>query len=296
VGGTTPSRDDPGPSERTIRHVSAPDPASRRPAPRHRRRPSQQVRLRRTIVGATTLVLLGVWGAKSLTDGQVVPAPTAAQRASTTGAPPSTASPTTPNPQDGSRTTETSTAATTTVPQKGNGKLTVVPVPARAPASSGRTVRYTVEIEGGLDVDPAEVARTVQSVLLDGRSWQKVDGVRFVPVSPVQEARGARVDIRVTLASPGLTDKLCAPMRTLSQVSCWNGERSVLNFRRWALGDDSYGKDVARYRVYLVNHEVGHGLGHQHEQCPGKGRRAPIMVQQTLSLGGCKPWPYPSGA
>ena len=112
----------------------------------------------------------------------------------------------------------------------------------------------------------------MQSVLLDPKGWQKVDGVRFVNVTPAQAAKGAHVDVRVTLASPGLTDRLCAPMRTLSQVSCWNGERSVLNFRRWALGDDSYGSDVALYRVYQVNHEVGHGLGHQHRTCPGQGQ------------------------
>jgi hypothetical protein len=254
------------------------------------------VRLRRTIVGAVTLLLLAVWGVTSLTGDEPRPSPASAQRPTSTGAASPTTSGGTPNPQDGSSTTETSTPAATEVPQRGNGKITVVPVPAHAPASSGRTVRYTVEIEGGLGVDPAQVARTVQSVLLDGRGWQKVDRVRFVAVSPAQAAKGDHVDIRVTLASPSLTDKLCAPMRTLSQVSCWNGERSVLNFRRWALGDDSYGKDVARYRVYQVNHEVGHGLGHQHEQCPAKGRRAPVMVQQTLTLGGCKPWPYPSGA
>ena len=96
--------------------------------------------------------------------------------------------------------------------------------------------------------------------------------------------------------NPGVSRALDPVLRTLSQVSCWNGERSVLNFRRWALGDDSYGTDVARYRIYQVNHEVGHGLGHQHRMCPGKGKRAPVMVQQTLDLGGCKPWPYPSGA
>lgn len=153
-----------------------------------------------------------------------------------------------------------------------------------------------MEVEGGLGVDETDVASTVQSVLLDPRGWQQVDGVRFVNVTPQQEALGAQVDIRVTLASPGLTDKLCAPMRTLSQVSCWNGQRSVLNFRRWALGDDSFGADVARYRTYQVNHEVGHGLGHQHQSCPAPGQRAPVMLQQTLDLGGCKPWPYPSGA
>jgi hypothetical protein len=53
---------------------------------------------------------------------------------------------------------------------------------------------------------------------------------------------------------------------------------------------------VARYRIYQVNHEVGHGLGHGHQSCPSPGRRAPVMVQQTLDLGGCTAWPYPSGA
>jgi hypothetical protein len=227
-------------------------------------------------------------------DEPLVDAAGSAARA-TTSAPTSLGATQSPNNEDGSSTTETATADATKVPQNGNGKITVVSVPHAAVAASGRTVKYTVEIEGGLGVDPAEVGATVQSILLDPQGWQKVDGVRFVNVTPAQAAKGARVDVRVTLASPGLTDKLCAPMRTLSQVSCWNGERSVLNFRRWALGDDSYGSDVARYRIYQVNHEVGHGLGHQHRLCPGKGKRAPVMVQQTLDLGGCKPWPYPSG-
>ncbi len=182
------------------------------------------------------------------------------------------------------------------MPQRGTGTITVVAVPPAKAATSGRAVRYTVEIEGGLGVDATSVASKVQEVLLDSRGWQKVDGIRFVNVSPDEAKGGAPVDIRVTLASPGLTDKLCAPMQTLSQVSCWNGERSVLNLRRWVLGDDSYGTDVARYREYQVNHEVGHGLGHQHRSCPAKGQRAPVMVQQTLGLQGCQPWPYPTGA
>ena len=182
------------------------------------------------------------------------------------------------------------------VPQNGSGKVRVVTVPGPQSTASGRTVRYTVEIEQGLGVDEAEVVKTIKSVLLDERGWQKEDAVRFVNVSPAQEQAGAHVDIRITLASPGLTDRLCAPLRTLSQVSCWNGGRSVLNLRRWQLGDDSYGADVDRYRIYQVNHEVGHGLGHQHQSCPAKGKRAPVMVQQTLDLQGCKPWPYPTGA
>jgi hypothetical protein len=253
------------------------------------------VRLRRTITAAVVLVLVAVVTVRLTAGDDAAPVSSLpGPRLSATTTPDSTA--TTPNNEDGSTSSEKAAAGATTVPQNGTGKLTVVSVPAAPVATSGRTVKYTVEIEGGLGVDPAEVGSTIQSVLLDPRGWQKVDGVRFVNVTPQQAAKGAHVDVRVTLASPGLTDRLCAPMRTLSQVSCWNGERSVLNFRRWALGDDSYGSDVALYRVYQVNHEVGHGLGHQHKLCPGKGKRAPVMVQQTLDLGGCKPWPYPSGA
>ena len=270
-----------------------------RPPSRHRQRPSRRVRLHRTIAGALVLLLLSVLGVKLLTRDRAAEAVDAlpgveatAERTSASASSPSA----TPDSEDGSSVTERPNPSATAVPQHGNGKITVVPVPKRAVATSGRTVKYTVEIEGGLGVDPAAVATTIESVLLDSRGWQKVDGVRFVNVTPQEAAAGDHVDIRVTLASPGMTDKLCAPMRTLSQVSCWNGERSVLNLKRWVLGDDSYGTDVARYRVYQVNHEVGHGLGHQHKTCPGKGRRAPVMMQQTLSLGGCTPWPYPSGA
>jgi len=264
---------------------------------RHRRRPSRRVRLRRTIAGVLVLLVAAVLTIRVVGTGRDADPRSGTAGAARTAAPPAASTPTsTPGNEDGSAGSETAAPARTSVPQSGTGSLHVVTAPTVANDVSGRTVRYTVEVEGGLGVDDAEVAHTVQSVLLAERGWQRVDGVRFVNVTAAQARAGADVDIRVTLASPALTDKLCAPMRTLSQVSCWNGERSVLNFRRWALGDDSYGTDVARYRIYQVNHEVGHGLGHQHRPCPGRGKRAPVMVQQTLDLGGCKPWPYPSGA
>jgi hypothetical protein len=249
------------------------------------------------MAGAALLALLGAGGVKLLDRDHAVAAVDALPGvvASATTAADSVRS-VSADSEDGSAADETPAPQKTAIPQHGTGRIHVIAVPKVDNPATGREVRYTVEVEGGLGVDDGEVASTIQAILLEKRGWQEVDHIRFVNVSPQQAAVGARVDVRVTLASPGLTDKLCLPMKTMSQVSCWNGERSVLNFKRWALGDDSYGDDVARYRVYQVNHEVGHGIGHLHQQCPAKGKRAPVMVQQTLSLGGCAPWPYPSGA
>ncbi|XGX78096.1 hypothetical protein LQK93_00876 [Terrabacter sp. BE26] len=181
--------------------------------------------------------------------------------------------------------------------ESGSGRFTVVAMPAsalRPEPSSGRTVRYTVEVEGGTDVSGQEFAATVGAVLTDPRGWQTKDGVRFVDVSPAEAAKGAPVDLHITLASPDTTDRLCAPLETRGQVSCHNGGRVVLNLRRWVLGAEAYGSDVAAYRTYLVNHEVGHGIGHPHEYCGGKGRVAPVMMQQTYGLNGCTAWPWPT--
>ena len=181
--------------------------------------------------------------------------------------------------------------------ESGSGRFTVVAMPAaalRPEPSTGRTVRYTVEVEGGTDIPGQEFAATVGTVLTDPRGWQTKDRVRFVDVSPAEAAKGAPVDLRITLASPDTTDRLCAPLETRGQVSCHNGVRVVLNLRRWVLGADAYGSDVAAYHTYLVNHEVGHGIGHPHEYCGGKGQVAPVMMQQTYGLKGCTAWPWPT--
>jgi hypothetical protein len=192
------------------------------------------------------------------------------------------------------------TVAAPTVVQRGEGRFTVVAVPASAvqrSAKAGRTVRYTVEVEGGLRLDTKDYAATVARVLTDARGWQAADGVRFVNVTPKQATDGARVDLRVTLASPDTTDRLGAPLLTRGEVSCISAGRAVLNTKRWQLGIADYKGDLAGYRTYQVNHEVGHGLGHGHSSCPGPGKPAPVMMQQSYGLKGCspQPWPAPNG-
>jgi hypothetical protein len=83
------------------------------------------------------------------------------------------------------------------------------------------------------------------------------------------------------IVTPTTTDRLCAPYLTRGEVSCQNGNRVRLNAKRWLLGADSYGSDLTNYRRYLINHEFGNALGKHHLDCPGPGRLAPVMMQQT---------------
>jgi hypothetical protein len=189
------------------------------------------------------------------------------------------------------------TTSTPGVVEKGDGSFTVLPVPedaVRTHPTTGRVVRYTLEVEGGLGVNTDEFTTTVVSVLTDARGWEPVDGVRFVGISPDDAKAGTKPDLRILLASPDTTDRLCAPLETRGQVSCHNAGQVVLNLRRWVLGADAYGTDLTGYRTYLVNHEVGHGIGHAHAYCGGAGKVAPVMMQQTYGLKGCTAWPWPS--
>ncbi|WP_211489987.1 DUF3152 domain-containing protein, partial [Georgenia thermotolerans] len=177
------------------------------------------------------------------------------------------------------------------VPDAGAGRASVVPGAAAAPPEGEdvRTVR--VEVEDGLPVDGAAFAAYVMEVLNDPRGWGADGTLAFARTD------GA-ADVRVVLASPDLTDRLCYPLRTLGQVSCAIGGAAVLNVARWSEGAAPFtaaGGTVSGYRHYLVNHEVGHVLGHGHAACPAPGELAPVMVQQTLDLQGCRPngWPAP---
>ena len=171
----------------------------------------------------------------------------------------------------------------------GTGRLRVVP--GGSPRSgSGPLHRYRVEVEGGLGVDARSFAAEVDRVLADDRSWGAGGRASF------QRVDAGPVRFRVVLASPRTTDRLCRPFDTRSRYSCGLLDRAVINSARWLRGAPAYDGRLADYRQYVVNHEVGHALDHRHERCPGRGRQAPVMLQQTIGLRGCRanPWPYPS--
>jgi hypothetical protein len=211
------------------------------------------------------------------------PSPAAAPTSAT---PSPTPSRVTPSP------TPKATAATRAAPKRTaftpTGRLVVVPGHS-AVHGTGPLRRFTVEVEAGLPDDPEAFAAAVEGVLFDERSWGGGGRMSF------QRVDSGPVAFRVTLATPRTTDALCGPLDTGGIFSCYHAGRSVLNAMRWHDGAASYRGDLASYRIYMVNHEVGHALGHGHLHCPGAGQPAPVMQQQTLKLEGCQPngWPFP---
>ncbi|WP_133979712.1 DUF3152 domain-containing protein [Kribbella voronezhensis] len=146
---------------------------------------------------------------------------------------------------------------------------------------------YRVEIEEGLSVNGAAVAAAIHRTLTDPRGWQAIHPVSF------ERTDKPDADLRIILATPTLTDKLCLPLVTGGEVSCRVEDRVVLNAKRWMYAVPAYAGQVDLYRSYLVNHEVGHALGHGHSTCAQKNTPAPVMLQQTKGLAGCLPnaWP-----
>lgn len=158
---------------------------------------------------------------------------------------------------------------------------------------------YRVDVEDDLPLDGELFAEAVQRTVNDERSWAHDHAYSFTRVS------SGEPDFVITLASPGTTGVWCAKSgldTTIQHVSCDSAAtpRVMINGWRWAQGSPTFGDErIHEYRQMLLNHEVGHRLGHDHATCPADGALAPVMMQQTktLTLDGhtCRPnpWPFP---
>lgn len=181
--------------------------------------------------------------------------------------------------------------------EQGDGTYTVVPGVGSV-AGSGPLRRYSVEYENGIaGIDMTAVTATIEATLSDPRSWTG-DG-QF----SLQRVDSGAIDFRITITSSLTVRTLCGYEQQI-ETSCYDpaSDRVVLNDSRWVRGAVAYANDLDTYRHYMINHETGHALGFEHVFACLPGGKAPIMMQQTITVQAengqmCQPnpWPHPAG-
>jgi hypothetical protein len=149
-----------------------------------------------------------------------------------------------------------------------------------------RTATYEVITRGRVTASVQRFARLAQRTFDDPRGWRG-RGVRFQRV-----ATGGSFSLVLAEAStvPSFSSGCSAT------YSCRVGRYVIINQTRWQQATPPWnagGESLRDYRHMVVNHEVGHWLGKGHAGCPGPGRLAPVMMQQSKGTDGCvfNPWP-----
>lgn len=148
-------------------------------------------------------------------------------------------------------------------------------------------VRYRIVTRGDVDTDVEEFGDAIEYILDDPRGWRRA-GVSFTRVE------SGPADLNVVLATPEGVASFGRPCS--SRFSCRYGNNAAINEDRWLGATKAWNEtdaSLADYRRMVVNHEVGHWLGHGHEHCEGDGEPAPVMQQQSKDLQGCAPNPWP---
>ena len=175
---------------------------------------------------------------------------------------------------------------------------------------------YVIEVEDSINAEQYggddAFAAMVEATLANPKSWIHQDKYSFEHVD------GKKVkdpDFRFQLSSTETTHEICGNTYDM-ETSCFYpiGDRVMINEARWVRGAAPFEGDLGAYRQYVINHELGHGVGFaSHEPCDEDGGLAPIMMQQTLSLSNselyginpeesyknndntCRPnpWPFP---
>jgi len=152
-----------------------------------------------------------------------------------------------------------------------------------------RTVTYRVRTKGGITASVRDFRRLAQQTYDDPRGW-RAKGVRFVPV-----AKGG--SFTLWLAAAGTVPSFSSGCS--STWSCRVGRNVIINQTRWRFASPAWNaahRSLRDYRHMVVNHETGHWLGKGHARCPGKGRLAPVMMQQSKGTQGCRFNPWPTSA
>lgn len=182
-------------------------------------------------------------------------------------------------------------------PTHGTGRFAYAAGRGRVLGKKGPLRRFRVAVEQGSRENVAGFAAETQAILGDARSWIGGGTLRLQKVGGSDAA-----EFTVYLATRDTAARMCAnggvgiALRGRPYTSCRSPGKAIINLDRWRYSAPPYVAakvPLIGYRQYVINHEVGHELGHSHEGCPKRGGPAPVMVQQTLTLRGCTPYEWP---
>lgn len=149
-----------------------------------------------------------------------------------------------------------------------------------------RVVTYHVETRGHITADLAAFKEQTLETYRDPRGWRSA-GVAFRPVS-------SGGSFTLVLAEASWVPRFSTACS--ADWSCRVGRYVIINQTRWlhaSPGWHAVHRSLRDYRHMVTNHETGHWLGHGHLGCGGAGRLAPVMMQQSKGLSGCRPNPWP---
>ncbi|WP_336249645.1 DUF3152 domain-containing protein [Stomatohabitans albus] len=179
------------------------------------------------------------------------------------------------------------------VPKKDKNGWDIAPGTGPVIGQSGRLYTWVAAVEPSTKWTIADWTALAERVLNDKRGWTHDGKVRLQRIDDPEKA-----DIRLVLATPPTVDAQCARagLNTGGRLSCWNNSNAMVNLDRINTGVPTF-NDLEVYRTYVISHEFGHGLGHHHQTapCSDPNQPAPVMMQQSINLRGCKPngWPFP---
>lgn len=195
------------------------------------------------------------------------------------------------------------------VPTSGNGTFSVSSGGTGVVGAGTTLVTYETQVENGITWGtnpvwtPDMFATTVDAILADPRGWTASAAHPITDAKQhqnnasysFQRVSSGTFAVRILLATPDTTDKLCGSvgLTTDGVYSCRYGSTEVINLRRWLKGAPGFAMDLDGYHTMVVNHEMGHFIGFDHMLCPAAGQPAPVMQEETIDLAGCTPNAYP---
>lgn len=154
---------------------------------------------------------------------------------------------------------------------------------------TSEVIQYTVGTKGDIRSSLQEFSALANDTLNDSKGWSQL-GVTF---RQVQSGGSFHLILSEASQVPSYSPACSA------EWSCRVGASVIINDDRWSGGTTAWnnaGGGLRDYRHMVINHEVGHWLGHGHRSCAGAGQAAPVMQQQSIDLQGCRfnPWPLQS--